>query len=197
MTSIKTFKLFGSITFFALYIKSILTTFEANFIFWVSLGSSKNNWLKLKVKPPFANLAWLNKWNTLYVIWMICIRNVCPFATLTSLIQTKSLPTFCTTQNARITTAAAKTSSFFLRNNFLGKKIVKKSQPQIFDVPAPMFDARFLCCPCKQVGQNRWVGNDLIWSNYKCKYSTPICQFQHKNLMKQSCIPFQPFAYVF
>ncbi len=45
--------------------KSTLTTFEASFIFWGSCGSFKN-WLELKIKPPLADLALLNPWNTLY-----------------------------------------------------------------------------------------------------------------------------------
>ncbi len=44
---------------------SILTTFEASFIFWGSWGSIKN-WLELKIEPPLADLALLNPWNTLY-----------------------------------------------------------------------------------------------------------------------------------
>ncbi len=45
--------------------ESILTTFEASFIFWGSWGSIKN-WLKLKIEPPLSNLALLNPWNSLY-----------------------------------------------------------------------------------------------------------------------------------
>ncbi len=45
--------------------ESILTTFEASFIFWASWGSIEN-WLELKIEPPLANLASLNPWNTLY-----------------------------------------------------------------------------------------------------------------------------------
>ncbi len=45
--------------------ESILTTFEASFIFWASWGSIEN-WLELKIEPPLANLALLNPWNTLY-----------------------------------------------------------------------------------------------------------------------------------
>ncbi len=43
---------------------SILTTFDASFIFWGSWGSIKN-WLELKIEPSLANLACLNWWNTL------------------------------------------------------------------------------------------------------------------------------------
>ncbi len=46
--------------------KSILTTFEASFIFWASWGSIEN-WLEFKIEPPLANLALLNPWNTLYL----------------------------------------------------------------------------------------------------------------------------------
>ncbi len=45
--------------------ESTLSTFEASFIFWGSWGSIKN-WLELKIKPPLADLALLNPWNTLY-----------------------------------------------------------------------------------------------------------------------------------
>ncbi len=45
--------------------ESILTTFEASFIFRGSWGSIKN-WLELKIEPPLADLALLNPWNTLY-----------------------------------------------------------------------------------------------------------------------------------
>jgi len=44
--------------------ESILTTFEVSFIFWASWGSIEN-WLELKIEPPLANLAFLNRWNTL------------------------------------------------------------------------------------------------------------------------------------
>ncbi len=45
--------------------ESILTTFEASFIFWASRGKIEN-WLELKIEPPLANLALQNPWNTLY-----------------------------------------------------------------------------------------------------------------------------------
>ncbi len=44
------------------YFESILTTLEANYIFW----GSRQNWLELKVEPPLSILACLNRWNTLY-----------------------------------------------------------------------------------------------------------------------------------
>ncbi len=50
--------------------ESNLTTFEASFIFWGSWGSIKN-WLELKIKPPLADLALLNPWNTLQDVIII------------------------------------------------------------------------------------------------------------------------------
>jgi hypothetical protein len=44
----------------SVYFESILTTFEARFIFYGGWGSSKN-WLELKIEPPLSNLASLRK----------------------------------------------------------------------------------------------------------------------------------------
>ena len=44
----------------------ILTTFVASVIFWGSWDNSEN-WLKLKLKPLFAILAFPNLWNAPYV----------------------------------------------------------------------------------------------------------------------------------
>ncbi len=52
--------------------ESTLTTIEASFIFWGSWGSIKN-WLELKIKPPLADLALLNPWNTLCMFYCACV----------------------------------------------------------------------------------------------------------------------------
>ncbi len=52
----------------SIYFELILTTLEASFIFW-GIWSSSKNWLELKIEPPLSNLACLNRWNTLYVIF--------------------------------------------------------------------------------------------------------------------------------
>ncbi len=45
--------------------ESILTTFEASYIFWGTLDSNKN-WLEPKFEPPLAILACQHWWNTRY-----------------------------------------------------------------------------------------------------------------------------------
>ncbi len=47
--------------------ESTVTTSEASSIFWGSWGRSKN-WFELKIEPPQANLACLNRWNTLFKV---------------------------------------------------------------------------------------------------------------------------------
>jgi hypothetical protein len=47
--------------------KSILSTFETNFIFEAAGAVAKTGWRELKIEQPLANLACPNQWNTVAI----------------------------------------------------------------------------------------------------------------------------------